>query len=58
VTIDQGIGNVAATGSVKISPHSTTIYRLTATNLAGNSSGTVTVTLGEVPPSKHRAVRH
>jgi len=58
VTIDQGIGSVAAVGSVKVSPHATTIYHLTARNLAGNSSGSVTVTVGEVPPSKHRAVRH
>lgn len=38
VTIDQGIGDVALTGTRMVSPDATTTYTLTATN----SSGTVT----------------
>jgi hypothetical protein len=35
VSIDQGIGNVALTGSRVVMPGSTTVYTLTATNSAG-----------------------
>jgi hypothetical protein len=58
VTIDQGVGLVAAIGTRQVSPKQTTIYRLTATNAGGNAIGTATVTVGEVAPPKHRAVRH
>jgi hypothetical protein len=43
VTIDQGIGSVALSGSTSVSPISTTTYTLTATNSAGSSTATVTI---------------
>lgn len=36
VSIDNGIGNVAVSGNIPVTPVSTTIYTLTATNWAGN----------------------
>ena len=38
VSIDQGIGNVALSGSRVVMPSATTIYTLTATNAAGIST--------------------
>jgi len=58
VTIDQGIGLTTGSGSKQVSPHQTTTYHLTATNAAGSSTASATVTVTEAPPSKHRAVRH
>ncbi|MBV9067420.1 MAG: hypothetical protein JO093_17770 [Acidobacteria bacterium] len=59
VTIDQGIGTVFATGTRGVSPtQATTIYHLTATNIAGTATATATVSIGAPPPPKHRAVRH
>jgi hypothetical protein len=59
VTIDQGIGTVFATGTRTVSPtQATTIYHLTATNIAGTATATATVTIGTPVPPKHRAVRH
>jgi PKD repeat protein len=59
VTIDQGIGTVFAVGTRTVSPtQATTIYHLTATNIAGTATATATVTVGTPPPPKHRAVRH
>ena len=37
VSIDEGIGNVALTGTRAVSPGTTTVYTLTATNSAGAS---------------------
>ena len=58
VTIDQGVGTVFAIGTTNVSPTHTTVYTLTATNIVGTVSATVTVTVGTPPPPKHRAVRH
>ena len=59
VTIDQGIGTVSAFGTRSVSPtQATTIYRLTATNIAGTATATATITIGTPAPPKHRAVRH
>jgi hypothetical protein len=58
VTIDQGVGSVFAVGTKNVSPTQTTVYKLTATNIAGTVSATVTVTVGTPPPPKHRAVKH
>jgi hypothetical protein len=55
VSIDQGIGVTTAFGTQKVSPHQTTTYTLTATNAAGSSHASVTIT---VPSPRHRAVRH
>ena len=53
VSIDQGVGNQAATstGSVVVSPTSTTIYTLTATNGNGTSTAEAMITVDGTPPS-------
>jgi hypothetical protein len=43
VTIDQGIGSVALTGSISVSPIETTTYTLTATNSTDSSTSTVSI---------------
>ena len=50
VTIDQGIGTVAATGSRSVAPSATTTYTLTATNSAGATAAQATVTVTAAPP--------
>jgi hypothetical protein len=45
VSIDQGIGGVAAPGSVNVCPASTTTYVMTATGPGGTSTESVTVTV-------------
>jgi hypothetical protein len=53
VSIDQGIGNVALSGTRDVSPSETTIYTLTATNEGGSVNATVQITVEEdtTPPS-------
>ena len=46
VTIDNGVGSVALTGTTAVNPTTTTTYTLTATNTAGSVTGSVTVTVG------------
>ena len=48
VSIDNGVGNVAATGSTTVTPAITTTYTLTAVAPAGNITATATVTVN--PP--------
>jgi PKD repeat protein len=57
-TIDHGVGTVFALGSTSVSPTQTTVYKLTATNVAGTASATATVTIGTPAPPKRRAVKH
>ena len=45
VTIDQGVGSVALSGSTSVYPAVTTTYTLTAINSAGSSTATVTITV-------------
>ncbi len=45
LTLDQGIGSVAPSGSVSVSPSATTTYVLTATNSSGSVTAPVTVTV-------------
>ena len=49
ITINQGIGSVALTGSTSVSPIITTTYTLTATNSAGPITAMVTITVNPVP---------
>jgi hypothetical protein len=49
VTIDQGVGPVAAVGNTPVSPAATTSYTLTATNASGWSSVTIPVVVGAAP---------
>jgi hypothetical protein len=53
VFISQGIGNESATssGSVIVSPSSTTIYAMTATNSNGSTTAQTTITVDGIPPS-------
>jgi hypothetical protein len=54
ISIDQGIGNVALTGSRAVMPGTTTVYTLTASNAAGVSvtaTAQVLVTGSSTPPS-------
>ncbi len=50
VTIDQGIGEVDATGSVELSPAKTIAYTLTATNAGGTVSKSVVIYVNPPPP--------
>lgn len=49
VTIDQGIGTVASSGSRTVSPTATTVYTLTATNAAGSTARTAALTVSTPP---------
>lgn len=51
VTIDQGVGEVAATGSVELSPPKTTAYTLTATNTGGTVSKSVVINVTPITPT-------
>jgi hypothetical protein len=46
VTIDNGVGSVALSGTTVVNPTTTTTYTLTATNTAGSVTATTTVTVG------------
>ena len=49
VSIDQGIGTVAATGTRNVTPAATTTYTITAGNAYGTVHAAVTVTVNRVP---------
>jgi hypothetical protein len=49
VSIDQGIGNVALTGSRAVAPSTTTTYTLTATNASGSITATCQVMVAGTP---------
>jgi hypothetical protein len=51
VSIDQGIGNVALTGTRAVAPAATTIYTLTASSAAGSVTATTQVIVSGAPPS-------
>ncbi len=51
VSIDQGIGTMAATGAQLVAPTATTTYTLTATNSAGATTSTAVVTVQAAPPA-------
>src|SRR4030042_33348 len=52
VSIDQGVGNVALTGSREVTPTATTIYTLTATGTSGLSTTATAqvIVSGAAPP--------
>jgi glucose/arabinose dehydrogenase len=50
VTIDQGIGVVAASGTRIVSPPSTTTYTVTVTNITGSATAAPTLTVNPAPP--------
>ena len=58
VSINQGIGTVAASGTRSVSPAATTTYTLTATNAAGSVTATATVSIaaGDTTPPEISAV--
>lgn len=49
VTIDQGIGDVALSGTRSVSPASNTVYTLKATNSAGTTTATAQIIVTPVP---------
>jgi RHS repeat-associated protein len=51
ITIDQGIGDVAASGSLGVSPKDTTTYTLTATGKGGTTTGSATIRVTVRPPT-------
>ncbi len=51
VTIDQGLGEVAADGSKELSPSKTTAYTLTATNAGGTVTKALVLYVTEPPPA-------
>jgi phospholipase C len=51
VSIDNGIGTVAASGSTTVKPTATTTYTLTATGVGGTVTATATVTVAELMPT-------
>ena len=48
VTIDNGIGSVALTGTTAVNPTATTTYTLTASNTAGSVTATTTINVNPV----------
>ena len=52
VTIEPGVGAVAAAGSTPVSPAATTSYTLTATNATGAVIAVATVVVGAAPPAE------
>jgi len=50
VAISPGVGNVAATGTQRVCPTSTTTYTLNATGPGGSESATATVNVTAPPP--------
>jgi beta-lactam-binding protein with PASTA domain len=49
VSIDQGIGEVALSGSLNVSPLETTIYTISATGAGGTTTASATVTVIALP---------
>ncbi|HVO99110.1 MAG TPA: peptidoglycan-associated lipoprotein Pal [Bryobacteraceae bacterium] len=57
ISIDQGLGSVAANGSRQVFPSQTTTYTLTAKGAAGQDSRSVTIEVAtSVPPPPPRTV--
>jgi hypothetical protein len=53
VMIDNGVGAVSASGSTGVSPAATTTYTLTASNAAGSTTATATVTIFQPGPYRY-----
>lgn len=50
ITIDNGVGTVASTGTTSVSPTTNTTYTLSATNSTGTTTKTTPVTVTASPP--------
>ncbi|MHB1351674.1 MAG: CAP domain-containing protein [Desulfobulbaceae bacterium] len=50
VTLDNGIGAVAASGSLVVTPAATTTYTIIVTGLAGTVTKSITITVSDSPP--------
>lgn len=57
VSISPGIGSVGMSGSVVVSPTTTTIYTITATGAAGTTNATCTVSVQVTPGTAPRIIR-
>jgi hypothetical protein len=51
VSIDQGVGSIAALGSITVTPGSSVLYTLTAANGAGSITASAPVVVGSTPPA-------
>jgi phospholipase C len=58
VTIDGGIGTVAASGTQQVTPTATTTYTLTATGAGGTQDATAMVTVNPPPPTSIQSINH
>ncbi|HTS65214.1 MAG TPA: OmpA family protein [Candidatus Acidoferrales bacterium] len=58
ISINNGIGTVAATGSTTVSPTQTTTYTLTATGPAGTVTASATVTVGAPGTGNPQIIRY
>ncbi|MBS1859553.1 MAG: OmpA family protein [Acidobacteria bacterium] len=57
VSINNGVGNVALSGTTTVTPTATTTYTLTATGPSGNVTATATVTVGAAAAGNPQIVR-
>ena len=57
ITIDRGIGSVAASGSVVVSPTATTVYTAVANGSGQTAASSATLTVN-VPPGSIASVQH
>ena len=58
VSIDGGVGNVAATGTQQVTPTATVTYTLTATGAGGTQNATAKVTVLAPPPTSLQSINH
>ena len=52
ITIEPGIGDIGSSGALQLTPPATITYTLTATNQAGSTTGSATVTVTPVAAGK------
>ena len=58
VTIDSGIGTVAASGTMQVTPSDTITYHLTATGAGGTKDAMASVTVTKAPPTSLQSINH
>jgi len=58
VTIDSGIGTVAASGTLEVTPSDTITYHLTATGVGGTQDAMASVTVSKAPPTSIQSINH
>jgi phospholipase C len=58
VTIDGGVGTVAASGSMQVTPTATITYHLTATGAGGTQNAMASITVNAAPPTSIQSINH